>query len=127
MVEHQAFGPDHAAGPAGVKAVITSLHAAFADFRLTIEDVVADGYMAWSRNVATGRQDGSFMGHPATGRSIRIDVIDIMRVQDGLIIEHWGVPDRLGALLQLGLILGSGRPMPMVGCSVLDPPAAHQA
>jgi len=29
-------------------------------------------------------------GHPATGRSFRIDVVDIMRVQGGQIVEHWG-------------------------------------
>ena len=32
-----------------------------------------------------------------------IDVIDIVRVEGGLMVEHWGVPDRLGALFQLGL------------------------
>ena len=27
---------------------------------------------------------------------------------DGLMVEHWGVPDRLGALLQLGLLSPPG-------------------
>ena len=104
MVEHQPFGPDHPDGPAGVKAVITSLRTAFAGLQLTVEDVAVAGDMVWSRNVGTGRHEGLFMGHPATGRSFRIDVVDIMRVQHGQIVEHWGVPDRLGALMQLGLI-----------------------
>jgi hypothetical protein len=30
-----------------------------------------------------------------------------IRIEDGRMVEHWGVPDRLGALLQLGL---TGRP-----------------
>jgi hypothetical protein len=30
-------------------------------------------------------------------------VFDVIRVEDGLMVEHWGVPDRLAALLQLGL------------------------
>ena len=34
MVEHQNFGPDHAPGAEGVKAVIASLRRAFSDFHL---------------------------------------------------------------------------------------------
>jgi len=86
MVEHQDYGPGHAEGAEGVKAVIA-----------------VAGDVAWSRNVATGTNDGSFMGHPPTGRTMRIDVIDVVRVRNGRIAEHWGVPDRLGVLQQLGL------------------------
>ena len=103
MVEHQDYGADHAAGADGVKAVIGSLRRAFPDFRLEIEDVAVAGDVAWSRNVATGTNDGSFMGHPPTGRPMRIDVIDVVRVRDGRIVEHWGVPDRLGVLQPAGL------------------------
>ena len=104
IVEHQDYGPEHAPGAEGVKAVIASLRRAFSDFRLEVEDMAVDGDVAWSRNVATGTNDGSFMGHPPTGRPIRIDVIDVVRVRDGRITEHWGVPDRLGVLRQLGLL-----------------------
>jgi predicted ester cyclase len=104
IVEHQNFGPDHAPGAAGVRAVIESLHRAFPDFRLTIEDLVADGSTVWLRMVATGTNTGSFMGHAPTGRPMRTDVFDVIRVEDGLMVEHWGVPDRLGAMLQLGLM-----------------------
>ena len=103
IVEHQDYGPEHAPGAEGVKAVIASLKRAFSDFHLAIEDLVVDGDTAWLRMVATGTNDGSFMGHPPTGRPIRIDVIDVVRVRDGRITEHWGVPDRLGVLRQLGL------------------------
>lgn len=100
--EHQNFGPDHADGADGVKAVISSLRRAFSDFKLTIEDLVVAGDVVWTRNVATGTNDGSFMGRPPTGLPMRIDVFDVLRVVDGKIVEHWGVPDRLGLLVQLG-------------------------
>jgi steroid delta-isomerase-like uncharacterized protein len=104
LVEHQDFGPDHAPGAAGVRAVIASLRRAFPDFRLAIEDLVVAGDVVWIRNVATGTHDGPFMGHPPTGRPMRIQVFDVLRVVDGRIVEHWGVPDRLGALLQIGAL-----------------------
>jgi predicted ester cyclase len=102
ILEHQDFGPGHAPGAESVKAVICSLRHSFPDFRLTIEDLVVVGDTVWTRNVATGTQDGPFAGNPPTGRPIRIAVFDVLRVVDGRIVEHWGVPDRLGALLQIG-------------------------
>ena len=103
LVEHQSFGPDHAAGAEGVKAVIASLRRAFPDFHLAIDDLAVDGDTVWLRMTGTGTNDGSFMGHPPTGRAMRTDVFDALRVENDRIIEHWGVPDRLGTLFQLGL------------------------
>ena len=102
LVEHHDYGPNHATGPAGVKGVVTSLRRAFSDFNLTIEALVVAGDTVWIRNVATGTNDGPYMGHPATGRRFRAQVFDVLRVVDGRVVEHWGVPDRLGVLLQLG-------------------------
>jgi predicted ester cyclase len=42
------------------------------------------------------------MGNPPTRKTMQIDVIDIARFEEGKLLEHWGVPDRLGILLQLG-------------------------
>lgn len=103
LVEHQNFGPDHAPGAEGVKAVIASLRRAFSDFHLEIEDLSVDGDKVWLRMVGTGINDGPFMGNEPTGRRMRTDVFDLIRVADGKMVEHWGVPDRLGTLFQLGL------------------------
>ena len=108
MVEHQDFGPDHAAGPEGAKAVIASLRRAFPDFQLAIDDLAVVGDTVWLRMTGTGTNEGSFMGHPPTGRPMRTAVFDALRVQNGRIVEHWGVPDRLGVLFQLGLVAPPG-------------------
>jgi len=104
IVEHQDYGPGHPPGAAGVKVVVTSLRRAFSDFKLEIEDVVVAGDTVWTRNVATGTNDGPYMGYPPSGRSFRVYVFDVMRVVGGRVVEHWGVPDRVGALFQLGAI-----------------------
>jgi predicted ester cyclase len=112
LAEHQDFGPGHAPGAEGVRAVIASLRRAFPDFRLEIQDLVVSGDTAWARMVATGTHGGPFMGHAPTGRSMRIDVFDVIRVVDGRMVEHWGVPDRLGVLFQLGLLAPGPVPVP---------------
>jgi predicted ester cyclase len=109
LAEHQVYGPNHPDGAEGVKAVVTSLRSAFSDFHLTIEDLAVDGDKVWIRMVGTGTNDGSFMGNPPTGRRMRTDVFDVCRVENGKIVEHWGVPDRLGVLFQLGLAQPPGR------------------
>lgn len=100
-VEHQRGS---APGVAGVEETIRTLHRWFSDFELVIEDLVADGDMVWARNRARGVNTGSVMGHPPTGKPMEIDVIDIARLEAGKIVEHWGVPDQLGLLIQLGLL-----------------------
>jgi len=37
-------------------------------------------------------------------RSSRTPVFDSLRLKNGRIVEHWGVPDRLYAMIQLGLL-----------------------
>ena len=83
--------------------MISSLRRAFSDFHLAIDDLAVDGDKVWLRMTGTGTSDGSFMGHPPTGRRMRTDVFDVVRVKEGRIVEHWGVPDRLNTLFQLGL------------------------
>jgi predicted ester cyclase len=104
LVEHQDFGPGHAPGAAGVKAVISSLRRAYPDFNLAIQHLAVDGDLVWLHLRGTGTNSGSFMGNAPTGREIDIDVFDLIRVEGGRMVEHWGVPDRLGALLQLQLM-----------------------
>ena len=46
------------------------------------------------------------MGLAATGKDVRINVIDIVRMADGQIVEHWNVVDELGLLRQLDALPG---------------------
>jgi predicted ester cyclase len=90
-------------GSEGTKEVIRTLRRWFPDFSMRAEDVAAIGDKVWMRFKATGTNLGSVMHSPPTGKKMNIDVIDIVRFKDGRIVEHWGVPDQLGMMLQLGL------------------------
>lgn len=103
-VEHQVHGPDvPTVGPAAPRAIVETLRRAFPDLRLAIEDMTAAGDKVWARIRSTGTHEGPFLGNPPTGRPMAIDVIDVARFEQGRMVDHWGVADRLGVLLQLGL------------------------
>jgi predicted ester cyclase len=90
-------------GPEAVKAIIRGLHDSLTDMHFEIEDVVAVGDDVWVRSRVLGVSTRPIMGSPPTGKSVEIDVIDVIRCRDGKMVEHWGVADRLGMLQQLGL------------------------
>lgn len=87
----------------GVQGDIQFLRTAFPDFNLTIEDMVADGDKVWARMTARGTNSGGFMG-PPNGKTFKFAVFDQCRFKDGMIVEHWGSPDRFALMAQLGLL-----------------------
>ena len=104
FVEHEET-PGLAPTKAGVEAFFRMQLAAFPDLRMDVQDVVADGSKVVARVRYTGTQHGEFMGMPATGKSVDVQVIDIFRFDDdGRVSEHWGVFDQLTMMQQLGLV-----------------------
>ena len=106
-VEHQRGSAD---GPDGLKRTIKILRSAFPDFTITITELVAVGDKVWVMQKGGGTNLGSFAGHPPTGRKAFIDVIDVCRFENGKVVEHWGVPDQLGMMIQLGHVTLPARP-----------------
>ena len=89
----------------GVQAFFHMYRAAFPDLRMAIEDLIVSADKAVARVRATGTNEGDFMGMPATGRRIDVQLVDIMRFgDDGLVHEHWGVFDAMKMMQQLGAI-----------------------
>ena len=106
IVEHQDGATS---GIDGLRALITELRSQFSDLHLEIQDTATSGDRVWLRIRSTGTNDGPLWGRPATGRPIDITVMDVMRVADGRMVEHWGVADRLAVLKQVGAMGGGGR------------------
>ncbi len=52
----------------------------------------------------TAIHSGEFQGLPPTGKSIKLAVMHIDRIENGRIIEHWGQGDALGLMQQLGIV-----------------------
>ena len=86
----------------GVKRFFTALRMAFPDLRAKIHDQLAEKDRVATRKTFRGTHRGEFLGISPTGRSIAFDVIDIVRIEDDRIAEHWNVFDLMGLLEQIG-------------------------
>ena len=91
----------------GGKMFLWGFFDAFPDSRFTIDDMIAEGDRVVTKKTFTGTHTGDFAGIPATGRTVTLQYVDIMRVRDGRIVEHWLSMDQLSFMQQLGVI-----PMP---------------
>ena len=106
-VEHDPL-PGQREGLVGLKDRVEMLRGAF-DPRFSIEDTICEGDRVVVRWTNHGTHVAEFMGIPATGRSFVIAGIDVHRMRDGKIAEHWHVVDMLGMLQQLGLVPSPGQ------------------
>jgi predicted ester cyclase len=96
--------PGIAPGAGGVRQQFDGFRAAFPDFRAEILDQVAEADKVVTYKVFHGTHEGELWGIPPTGRQVEIAVIDIVRIRDGRIAEHWNVVDQLGLMRQLGVM-----------------------
>ena len=93
-------------GRNGVRRFLEELRSGLDDLSITIDAVLADGDLVAVRSTIRGVQSGPLMGIPATGRRLEIEGIDVVRVADGQIAEHWGLTDMLGVMRQAGRLAG---------------------
>jgi steroid delta-isomerase-like uncharacterized protein len=105
-IEHDPL-PGQREGLDGVKDRFSMLFTGL-DPHFTIEDLIEEGDKVVARWTNKGTNVGEFLGMPATGRSYSHPGIDIYRLQDGKLAEHWHVVDMFGQMVQLGLIPAPG-------------------
>src|SRR5262245_1106114 len=68
-VRHDPGIPVEIRGPQGVKQLATGFRAAFPDFHLTTEIILAEGDKVAVLWRASGTNQGELMGRPATGKT----------------------------------------------------------
>ncbi len=101
FVNHSA-PPGATAGPEGMWQTFANvLRPALTGLTVTIHEQLSEGDKVTTRKTINGVHTGDFMGIAATGRSVAIEVIDIVKVRDGQYVEHWGVNTLSTTLAQL--------------------------
>ena len=87
------------------KQRIAGLRAAFPDVHLTIEDLLVEGDRVACRVSVRGTHQGVFQGIAPTGKQIVVAALDLLRIENGQLVEHWGGPDLFSLLQQLGAVM----------------------
>ena len=105
FVDHSAF-PGFSPNREGVRQLFGALRAAFPDLQAIIHDQVAEGDKVVTRKTLHGTHQGEFMGIPPTGKQVAFGIIDILRLADSQLTDHWCEIDLLGLLQQLDAMPG---------------------
>ncbi len=102
--------PDVAQGKIGFIEFHKNFFAAIPDHRATINEILAEGDLVFVYNTITGTHTGKgFLSYPPTGNKVKYDVVDMFRIRDGKLAEHWDVADTRALFTQVGAIKEVGR------------------
>jgi predicted ester cyclase len=85
-----------------VRRYYTGVWSVFPDARVIAEDLIETDDKVILRFTMVGTHTQPFLGIEATGRSVRIPGMTILRFEDQKCVERWSVTDSLSLLAQLG-------------------------
>jgi steroid delta-isomerase-like uncharacterized protein len=96
--------PGFPPGVEGVKRFFSIFADALPDLRVTIDVELAEGDLVALRTTTRGTHRGTLLGVPPSDKRLEIDGTDIVRIEEGRIVEHWGLTNTVGLIQQVGRI-----------------------
>lgn len=102
--EHSPL-PGQAAGIVGFTARLTAILNGFRP-RYELHHVVAEADIVAVHWTMTGTHQAEVMGIAPTNRPVKFSGIDVHRLRDGKLAEHWHVIEALQMMQQLGVLPG---------------------
>jgi steroid delta-isomerase-like uncharacterized protein len=95
-------------GRAKVKEGIGAFLRAFPDIQVTVNRMVGEGDFVVSHSTWTATHQGLFAGIAASGKQVALTGVDVFRLSNGKIIEHWGYADFVTLIQQIGAKIEAG-------------------
>lgn len=92
----------------GIARFFRDLVSAVPDAQITATDVVAGGDRVAIRFTLTGTHRGELLGAPATGASLAVEGMTILRFDGNRVAERWNRLDEVALLGQLGVLAATG-------------------
>jgi steroid delta-isomerase-like uncharacterized protein len=91
-------------GASGFREFFSNWFECVPDWQCSVKKIVAEGDEVWVYGTYAGTLKKDWLGITASGQEYSVDAIDIFRIQDGKLAEHWDVMDIYGLFKQLGVI-----------------------
>jgi predicted ester cyclase len=54
-----------------------------------------------------GTHQGALLNIAPTGKEVTTTAVEVIRIENGQFVEHWGGPDMLNLLQQLGAVISA--------------------
>ncbi len=103
-VNHTPGLPNPIPGPTGLKPIVAAIRKAFPDLKYVIENMVVSDDQVAVQTTMHGTHTGDFFGISPTHKVIKVSQMQIERITNYKIVEHWRITDELSLLKQLGQI-----------------------
>lgn len=73
----------------------------FPDMSVEIHEQIGEGDLVSTRKTIHATHLGPIMGHEPTGKKVTMNVIDIVRIENGKYVAHWGRNDIMQVIQNL--------------------------
>ena len=103
-INHSASVANPEPGPKGLYPIIDSIRKGFPDLHYDIKDLIITDDKVVARVIMTGTLLGELWGMKPNGKRIEVNQINIERIENGMIKEHWRVTEELLIMKQLGVV-----------------------
>jgi uncharacterized protein len=98
------MSPENIVGIDAFKDYYSNFVTGFSDVKFTISDVFGQGDKLVKHWNFSGVHSGDFFGIPATGKSVNIDGVTLVKMKDGKIAQEQDFMDNMVFLQQLGIV-----------------------
>ena len=76
----------------------------FPDMKFEVLSMAGNNDLVFIQYRFTGTNTGPMMGMPATNKKVEYTGVDLIKVKDGIAIEHWDYGDNISFMKQMGML-----------------------